>query len=142
MKDVTWFKPEKESRRKTRCQNICSKLTPKLRGILEKFVWLLSIGRNAVIVVVCALIAYGCDPELPDVNGATKNTTFILTGNLESGIPEFKIPPFSSTNPLTGVTTNFWGMLSELGSAIIILPLMTVLENIAIAKAFGMQFLS
>ena len=117
---------------------MCSKLTPKLRGVLEKFVWLLSIGRNAVIVVVCALIAYLCDPELPDVNGATTNTTFILTGNLESGIPEFQFPPFSSTNPQTGVTTNFGGMLSELGSAIIILPLMAVLENIAIAKAFGM----
>ena len=138
MKDVTWFKSDEGSRSKTHCQTMCRKLAPKVRGVLQKTVWLLSVGRNAVIVVVCALIAQGFDPELPDINGTTKNTTFILTGNLESGIPNFKLPPFSINNTVTGVTTEFGGMLSELGSAIIIIPLMAVLENIAIAKAFGM----
>ena len=124
---------------KSRCQIWCAGLSPKVRGVLEKTIWLASVGRNAIVVIVCALIAYGCDPTLPEVNGETKNTTFILTGNLESGIPKFKIPPFSVNNTNTGEITDFGGMISKLGSAVIILPLMAVLENIAIAKAFGMH---
>ena len=34
------------------------------------------------------------------------------------------------------VQINFSGMLSELGSAIIIIPIIAILESIAIAKAF------
>ena len=91
------------------------------------------------MVIITALIAYVCDPTLPDVEGSIKNTTFILTGNLDGGIPKFTVPPFSVKNETTGeVTANFGDMLGELGAAIIILPLMAVLENIAIAKAFGM----
>ena len=138
MKNITWLKVEEE---KTRCQNWCASFSPKVRAVLEKVIWLTSVGRNAIVVIVCALIAYGCDPKLPDAYGATKNTTFILTGNLKTGIPEFKLPPFSSNNTETGEITDFGGMLSELGAAIIILPLMAVLENIAIAKAFGMTIL-
>ncbi len=33
--------------------------------------------------------------------------------------------------------TSFGGMISELGSAIAIIPLLGILENVAIAKAFG-----
>jgi hypothetical protein len=33
--------------------------------------------------------------------------------------------------------TDFGGMISELGSAIAIIPLLGILENVAIAKAFG-----
>ena len=135
LKDVTWFEPATEGKSSTRCQNICSKLTPRAQKILSNGIWLLSIGRNAVIVIVCALMAYGFNPDLP--NEPTRNTTFILTGNLKSGIPKFQLPPFSINNTATGVITDFGGMISELGSAVIILPLMAVLENIAIAKAFG-----
>ena len=135
MKDVTWFKPADQLPSPTRCQSVCSKLSPKVCAILSKVVWLLSVARNAVIVIVCALIAYGCDPQLPET--PTRNTTFILTGNLKSGIPKFQLPPFSVKNTETGEVTDFAGMISELGSAVIILPLMAVLENIAIAKAFG-----
>ena len=142
LKNITWFESEGSKHSKTRCQIWCSGLSPKLRKVLEKVIWLTSVGRNALVVIVCALIAYGCDPELPDVNGETKNTTFILTGNLESGIPKFKLPPFSINNTDTGEVTDLGGMLSELGSSIIIIPLMAVLENIAIAKAFGTKTIS
>lgn len=37
----------------------------------------------------------------------------------------------------TGNVTSFGGMISELGSAIAIIPLLGILENVAIAKAFG-----
>ena len=35
---------------------------------------------------------------------------------------------------------DFAGMLKELGSALIIIPLIAILENVAIAKAFGEFF--
>ena len=118
---------------------MCNKLAPRGRKILSDAIWLLSIGRNAVIFVVCALMAYGCDTILPDE--PTRNTTIILTGNLKSGTPKFQLPPFSINNTETGIITDFGGMISELGSAVIILPLMDVLENIAIAKAFGKSYI-
>jgi hypothetical protein len=67
----------------------------------------------------------------------TRNTTFILTGNIESGLPPFQPPPFSLNDTETGNVTSFGGMISELGSAIAIIPLLGILENVAIAKAFG-----
>lgn len=116
----------------------CGGLSPTVRTVLAKIIWLTSVGRNAIVVIITALVAFGCDPELPDVEGSIKNTTFILTGNLDGGIPKFQLPPFSVKNETTGDTTaEFGDMISELGAAIIILPLMAVLENIAIAKAFG-----
>ena len=117
----------------------CGRLSPTARTVLAKIIWLTSVGRNAIVVIITALIAFGCDPELPDVEGSIKNTTFILTGNLDGGLEGiFQVPPFSVKNETTGETiTEFGEMLSNLGAAIIILPLMAVLENIAIAKAFG-----
>ena len=130
-----------------------------------------------MIVIVCALIAYGFDPVLPseDVNNdmiehghdaitehsflnvsddlallssqllpvVRHNTTFILTGNIQRGLPAFQLPHFS-VNVSAGNATYpayeivwFSDMISELGSAIIIIPLFAILENVAIAKAFG-----
>ena len=138
LKNITWF-DDKENKPKTKCQIWCGGLSPTVRTILAKTIWLTSVGRNAIVVILTALIAYGCDPELPDEEGSIKNTTFILTGNLKGGLDGiFQVPPFSVKNETTGeVIEEFGDMLSNLGAAIIILPLMAVLENIAIAKAFG-----
>ena len=101
----------------------------------------MATGRNAVIVIACAIIAYAFDPVLPE-DRETRNTTFILTGNIESGLPPFQPPPFSVNDTQTGNVTSFGGMISELGSAIAIIPLLGILENVAIAKAFGKIALS
>ena len=147
----------------TTCQTVCSNLSPRMRTIMSKTVWVISTARNAVIVVICALLAYGFDPVLPDPDHKESqdldlhsdnhtlesnvhhsygpNTTFILTGNINGGLPNFQSPPFSIGNysDPSGDPhyTPFSGMLSNLGSAIIILPLLVILENVAIAKAFG-----
>lgn len=125
----------------TKCQTMCSKLSPKGRMILSKAIWVLSTARNAVVVVVCALMAYGFDPVLPEEESHLRNTTFILTGNIETGLPSFQPPPFSvpANDSHTGKPIEFTGMISELGAAIIIIPLIVILENVAIAKAFGMR---
>ena len=181
MKNVTWFNvPDNDDDMSsaTRCQTMWSKLSPRARHVAAKFVWVVSTARNAIVVITCALIAYGCDPILPEEQ--SRNTTFILTGNIEAGLPDFKPPPFSvdkndtihetsdimghsaagfvthdnhaiTASPNTTLVNNatarmveeltghvgFLGMVSELGSAIIIIPLIIILENVAIAKAFG-----
>ena len=108
-----------------------------MRKVLSTTIWVFSTARNAIIVVLCTFIAYGCDPELPD---DPRNGTFILTGNITSGFPPFQLPPFSfndtKTDPDKPKFYNFSGMVSELGAAVIILPLLAILENVAIAKAF------
>ena len=62
---------------------------------------------------------------------------FILTGNIESGLPSFQPPPFSMNSTLTGQVISFKDMLAELGSGIVIIPLIAILESVAIAKSFG-----
>ena len=157
MKNVSWFDVPDDMSTATKCQTVCSSLSPKGRMILSKAVWVISTARNAVVVVVCALMAYGFDPVLPDGDSdltasnldhmedthkmtVTHNTTFILTGNIQRGLPAFQAPPFS-TNVTDGHGvfhyTPFSEMVGNLGSAIIILPLIIILENVAIAKAFG-----
>ena len=137
---VTWFHPVDESRPATRSQNFWRRLlSPTGRKIVGKIIWLFATARNAVIVVVSAAIAFAYDPVLPKINGGeeNRNTTFILTGNIESGLPPFTPPPFSLNDTTTGRVTSFGGMITELGSAIAVIPLFAILENMAIAKAFG-----
>lgn len=58
-----------------------------------------------------------------------------VTGHVESGLPDFKPPPFESR--IGNETYNFVGMASKLGSGIFVVPLLSILENISLAKFFG-----
>ena len=85
MNNVTWFHPVDESRAATKCQSFWRRLLPAGgRKFLGRLVWVLATARNAVVVIVCAFIAYAFDPDLPE-DDKSRNTTFILTGNIESG---------------------------------------------------------
>lgn len=60
-------------------------------------------------------------------------------------MPQFQFPPFSipeSRNETTGEiireAETFSDMLSDMGSSIIVVPLIALLEDIAVCKAFGM----
>ncbi len=41
---------------------------------MTKTFWILSISSNAIVVIVSAIIAFICDPELPESN--SRNTRF------------------------------------------------------------------
>lgn len=56
---------------------------------------------------------------------------------MKEGLPEFKFPPFSAE--VKNETQSFFNMVSSLGSAPFVVPLLAILENIALAKVFGMQ---
>ncbi|KAL1392779.1 hypothetical protein pipiens_012240 [Culex pipiens pipiens] len=87
----------------------------------------LSLSRNALVVIGGTVLAY-----LLSMGG---EPPFLLTGNVTSGLPSFQPPPFSTV--VNNQTYSFSEMVSELGSSVIALPLIAILESIAIAKAFS-----
>ncbi|XP_046632863.1 sodium-independent sulfate anion transporter-like isoform X2 [Daphnia pulicaria] len=98
---------------------------------VDSSLWFIATSRNAIAVIAGCLAAYFLEQ-----NGSKP---FTLTGNIQAGIPPFGLPPFS-VNRTTGNTTvvlGFSEICLELGAAIGLIPLMAILEQVAIAKAFA-----
>ncbi|XP_011347517.1 sodium-independent sulfate anion transporter isoform X2 [Ooceraea biroi] len=95
--------------------------------VIEKVLWYFSIGRNALIVFITTTIAYQLD--------AAGSVPFRLSGKIESGLPTISLPSFSAQ--VGNQTYTFLDMCAHYGSGIVILPLISVLANVAIAKAFA-----
>lgn len=57
-----------------------------------------------------------------------------MTGKVEAGIPQIHLPPFNFVH--NNETISFVTICSDLGSGIVVVPLVAVLANVAIAKAF------
>ncbi|CAG4975752.1 unnamed protein product [Colias eurytheme] len=95
---------------------------------LTSATWLYVVrARNALVVFVGSILAY--------VLFLYGKTPFKLTGTIHGGLPRFGLPPFSTT--VNNVTLGFDGMLAELGPEGLVMPLVAILESIAIAKAFA-----
>ena len=91
-------------------------------------------------MILCLVLAAIIDPNATDCKKDPDNCVFTLTGEIESGLPSFQAPPFGifgANDTSTEDDTDLQGMVSQLGSAIIIIPLIAILESVAIAKAFG-----
>ncbi|XP_029664921.1 sodium-independent sulfate anion transporter [Formica exsecta] len=99
----------------------------KKSKIFTKMIWLISTARNAIVVVICSAIAYKYDTS-------ESGSPFILTGPVRSGLPPFGFPPFSTQ--VNNQTFTFTQMCSELNTGIVLVPIIAVLGNVAIAKAF------
>jgi len=61
-----------------------------------------------------------------------------FSGEVRAGLPTLQLPPISAT--VGNQTYGFVDMLSTIGSGSIVVPLLAILENIAIAKAFCKNF--
>lgn len=125
--------------------------------VLGKLVWLISAARNIIVVVVSAVMAYmfeahGSQPFI--LTGKHANTPqffqnrityshrvsiadviFCISGFVKPGLPTFSPPPFSTQ--VGNTTYSFMDMTSTMGTAILVVPLLAILENIALAKVFG-----
>nr|XP_055072879.1 sodium-independent sulfate anion transporter [Misgurnus anguillicaudatus] len=101
-----------------------SRLVRAARGL----VWSLATIRNALVVIAATAVAYSVE--------VTGNHFFSLTGKTATGLPPFKAPPLSETIANDTVIT-FSEIAKDLGGGLAVIPLMGVLESIAIAKAFG-----
>ncbi|CAG9785897.1 unnamed protein product [Diatraea saccharalis] len=88
---------------------------------------MLCISRNALVVVAASTFAY-CTHR-PD-----REPLVLLSGRVKPGLPSISLPPFSVTEG--NVTVPFTGMVRRLGPSVLLLPMVMVVANIAIAKAF------
>ncbi|CAH0397738.1 unnamed protein product [Chilo suppressalis] len=84
-------------------------------------------ARNALVVFACTILAY--------ILHLYGRTPFALTGKIHGGLPHFGPPPFSTR--VANETIGFEGMLSVFGAEGFVMPLVAILESIAIAKAFA-----
>uniref|UniRef100_A0A182HTD9 STAS domain-containing protein n=2 Tax=Anopheles arabiensis TaxID=7173 RepID=A0A182HTD9_ANOAR len=106
-------------------------LKSKNHRIINKLMWLIGTSRNAILVVVCGAIGYSFQ--------ASAVAPFKLIGDIPPGLPSLKAPPFSLTanETMSGTEESFMEMVSSLGSGLIVVPLIALMENIAICKAFS-----
>ncbi|XP_053473160.1 sodium-independent sulfate anion transporter [Ictalurus furcatus] len=91
-------------------------------------VWTLATIRNALVVIAAACVVYSTEVLGHDF--------FTVTGKTAAGLPPFSAPPLSETTT-NGTRISFSEIAQDLGSGLAVIPLMGVLESIAIAKAFG-----
>uniref|UniRef100_A0A674JB10 Solute carrier family 26 member 11 n=1 Tax=Terrapene triunguis TaxID=2587831 RepID=A0A674JB10_9SAUR len=96
--------------------------------ISRLIVWATATARNALVVLFAGLVAYSFQ-----VMGSQP---FTLTGETPQGLPPFQLPPFSKAE--ANSTVPFSEMVQDLGAGLAVVPLMGLLETVAIAKAFGM----
>lgn len=87
----------------------------------------LCLASNALVIAFGALLAY----VLSNDDG---NAPFVLTGDVGEIVPKFELPPFSTT--VNNQTYEFLDMLEIYGSSIAFIPLIIILEGVAVAKAF------
>ncbi|XP_064478257.1 sodium-independent sulfate anion transporter-like isoform X2 [Ornithodoros turicata] len=110
-----------------------SRLPCKARKMIETVWWTLATARNAIVVLFCAVLAW----YLQTIN----IKPFDMTDDVQGGLPPFALPEFSSDrfNPATNqtISLDFLGIVRELGAGIPIIALLSILESVAIAKAFA-----
>ncbi|XP_052664211.1 sodium-independent sulfate anion transporter isoform X2 [Harpia harpyja] len=92
-------------------------------------VWTSATACNALVVLFAGLVAYSFQ-----VMGSQPLT---LTGSIPQGLPAFRLPRFSVAAP--NGTVPFWSMVEDMGVGLAVVPLMGLLETVAIAKAFASQ---
>nr|XP_020669252.1 sodium-independent sulfate anion transporter isoform X1 [Pogona vitticeps]XP_020669262.1 sodium-independent sulfate anion transporter isoform X1 [Pogona vitticeps]XP_020669271.1 sodium-independent sulfate anion transporter isoform X1 [Pogona vitticeps]XP_020669280.1 sodium-independent sulfate anion transporter isoform X1 [Pogona vitticeps] len=97
--------------------------------ISHLIVWTAATARNALVVLFAGLVAYSFQ-----VMGSQP---FTLTGATPQGLPPFQPPPFSKVTP--NGTVSFQKMVQAMGDGLVVVPLMGLLETVAIAKAFASQ---
>ncbi|XP_071968434.1 sodium-independent sulfate anion transporter isoform X2 [Engystomops pustulosus] len=102
---------------------------PRCYRLCYIIVWVTTTARNAIVVVAAGLVAYSFH-----VMGLHP---FILTGKTAEGLPQFQLPPFSEK--IDNRTVSFSEMVQDIGPGLFIIPLMGLLESVAIARAFASQ---
>ncbi|XP_034150065.1 sodium-independent sulfate anion transporter [Esox lucius] len=118
---LTWMK---------RTLNPRSEQDTTVARVAHGLVWGTATVRNALVVVAASLVAFSWN--------AFGSPVFTVTGKTSRGLPPFRIPRFSETTP-NGTVISFGEILEDFGGGLAVIPLMGLLESIAIAKAFGSQ---
>lgn len=96
-------------------------------AVKAKILWLLGVSRNAVVVILATVVAFLVYNDATD--------PLLLTGDITPGLPRPQPPRFETT--LGDKVYTAGDMLAHLGSGLIIVPMVAILGNVAIAKAFA-----
>uniref|UniRef100_A0A8D0EXM7 Solute carrier family 26 member 11 n=1 Tax=Strix occidentalis caurina TaxID=311401 RepID=A0A8D0EXM7_STROC len=102
-------------------------VAPLAARISHLIVWTSATARNALVVLFAGLVAYSFQ--------AMGSQPLTLTGSIPQGLPTFRLPRFSMAAP--NGTVPFQTMVEDMGVGLAVVPLMGLLETVAIAKAFG-----
>lgn len=112
-------------------------LKTKTHIIVNKILWLIGTARNSILVILSGTLAFICTSYGHDY--------YRLIGIIPAGLPTIEIPQFELTelrNETSGEilrpAESFLDIVNSMGSGLIVIPLITLLEDIAICKAFGM----
>lgn len=104
--------------------------------VINKTIWLIGTARNAILVILTGMISY--------LMHQTQQAELRVVGEIPAGMPTFQSPPFSipeirneTSGDLIQKGSSFSEMVSEMGSSLIVIPLIALLENISVCKAFG-----
>ncbi|XP_029173687.1 sodium-independent sulfate anion transporter-like [Nylanderia fulva] len=95
---------------------------------LRRFLWTMGTARNALVIILCAATSYIF--EMYD------GAPFILTGHIDAGLPSVELPPFSRTIG-QNQTESFIDMAKNFKFGLLVIPLISIIGNVAIAKAFS-----
>lgn len=116
------FGPKNDSQ-KTTCQKV-----------INKIIWIIGTARNFLVVVIATSISYAL---IENGQGHWLKTI----GEVPPGIPEFKIPAFSSPD-VTNATgfviqkgETFWEMISYMNIGLLAVPLIALIETMSINKS-------
>lgn len=96
--------------------------------LIRKALFYLSISRNALIILITSFFAYQLSTHYDQV-------PFKLSEKVDAGVPSFQLPDFSVESD--NKTIGFVEICRDIGSGLILLPLVSILANVAIAKAFS-----
>jgi len=122
--------------------------------VISKTVWFICTARNAIVVLSTLVLAALLSPDVeyckyqcPEGQGECAfkeqvyNCSLVMTGTLPPGLPSLALPPLSipanATSEGPEHAIELGEMLGQLGSAIIVIPIIAILESVAIAKAFA-----
>lgn len=106
----------------------------KAKRRLKRLFWYISISRNALVVFISGLFVYiwHYHFSLLDENVLPIN----LSAHVTSAWPKISWPPFIFT--AEEHSYSFAEVLLGLGSSVLVVPIVAVLANVAIAKVFSM----
>ncbi|XP_050098913.1 sodium-independent sulfate anion transporter-like isoform X1 [Anopheles aquasalis] len=97
----------------------------------SRLLWYVALARNAIAVLGSALLSYWIDGG----SNTGSAVPWQLSGRVESGIPSFQLP---IQDIVVGNTTvSFFDIVTDLGSGPVLVPLVAILANVAIGKAFS-----
>ncbi|CAH1179780.1 unnamed protein product [Phaedon cochleariae] len=105
-------------------------LLPRIKTknkVMQKIIKFMVMSKNAITVLLASLVA-----AYLHYNGGAP---FKLTGKVPQGLPDFTFPAL--TTKFGNETVGYEEMVSSLSSGVIVVPVVAVLANVAIAKAYS-----